>query len=90
MVVIVGMVVIVVAVADMIVIEMHNDRSFEFFFYYSAGKSVCQNIYFFTKIPREGLRNPLAGSIIVQKYMFGTNKNRSSQKEGVFHAGAYP
>ena len=66
MVVIVGMRVIVVAVADMIVIEMHNDRSFEFFFYYSAGKSVCQNIYFFTKIPREGLRNPLAGSIIVQ------------------------
>ena len=62
----VGMVVIVVAVADMIVIKMHNDRSFEFFFYYSAGKSVCQNIYFFTKIPREGLRNPLAGSIIVQ------------------------
>ena len=49
--VIVGMLVIVVAVAYMIVIEMHKYRSFDFFLYYSAGKSVCQNIYFFQKSP---------------------------------------
>ena len=54
----------VVAVAHMIVMNMHNRCSFLFFLYYSGKGVECQNIYFADFIPMGGLRYQEKGGII--------------------------